>query len=494
MGIIIRQSIKGSIANYIGILLGALNTIILFPYFLTASEIGTIETLRSFALLIVPFVQLGSTHMIIRFFPEYNSTKKSLNAFWGLILSIAFLGFCAFISIWMFWGESIISSTSNRVIYKYSMLLYCLVFYSSFISLLSTYATILQRITFPNLMQFVILRIFILLIIYFYFLKLFDFNIFLFWFVQIHALPIIAISIYIYKLRGNFIGFSTQLVNWATISKLSVFGLFTILATMSHIVINKIDIIMIGKMTSDLSKAGIYSIAFYMGSVIEIPKRTISSIAMPIISNAFKNNDISSIETIYKKTAINQLIISLLILGIIWFNIDLIFHIMPNGIIYKSGKQVVLFIALGKTIDMLMGCNIEIITVSKYYKFSLISSILLAILTVITNYIFINLFDLTGAAIASMITILLYNLINYLFIYYQFKLSPFNKNTPIALIIGIICFAICLSFPTIGNIYIDAIIASGLYITLLAYMIYRYKISEDFNTIILNCLKFLKII
>lgn len=494
MGVIIRQSIKGSIATYIGIAIGALNTLILFPYLLTPEEIGILETFRGYAMLFGPFILLGTPQMIFRFFPEFNNSKKELNGFMGMIISIAMLGFGAFVSIWIFSGPSFASLTSDMMLIKYSMILYCLIFYLSFFTILYTYSSILQRITVPNILQNVILRGAILIVIFFYSLNLFDFDKLLFWFVQVHSIPLILIVVYIYYHRGSFLNISSQMYNKKNLQALSTFGLFMLMGTASSVIINKIDIIMVGSMTKNIGKAGIYSLSFYIGSIIEIPKRSLSMMVVPIISSAFKENDMAKIENIYKKTAINQFIAAIILFGSIWLNIDLIFHIMPNGQIYETGKYVVLFIALGKTIDMLMGCNIEIISVSKYYKFSLFASIFLAVLTVTTNYIFIQIFDFTGAAIASIITLIIYNLANYLFIYYKFKISPFNKNIFLIFIIGSLCFLICLLLPDTGNIFFDSIIASGLFTILLSYMIYRYKISEDFNTVILNCLKFLKII
>ena len=47
MGVVQRQSIKGSIAAYIGVLLGAFNTIIIYPLALTQMEIGLVQNVIS---------------------------------------------------------------------------------------------------------------------------------------------------------------------------------------------------------------------------------------------------------------------------------------------------------------------------------------------------------------------------------------------------------------------------------------------------------------
>src|SRR5690606_4806803 len=110
-----------------------------------------------------------------------------------------------------------------------------------------------------------------------------------------------------------------------------------------------------------LASYGIYTVVFYIAAVIELPRRAITQIISPIIAKAFTNDDLREIGDIYRKTAINQLLIGMLLfLGIIC-NLDNIFHFVPNREIFEAGKNVVLIIGLGKLADMAAGANGEII-------------------------------------------------------------------------------------------------------------------------------------
>ena len=68
MGIIIRKSTKTLIITYIGLALGYINTLILYPYVLTETEIGLIRLLISVSFLFATFASLGSFNMPSRFF------------------------------------------------------------------------------------------------------------------------------------------------------------------------------------------------------------------------------------------------------------------------------------------------------------------------------------------------------------------------------------------------------------------------------------------
>ena len=55
MGIIIRQSIKGTIVNYVGAFIGFVITFAITTKFLTAEEIGLVRILLEAGLLFAPY-------------------------------------------------------------------------------------------------------------------------------------------------------------------------------------------------------------------------------------------------------------------------------------------------------------------------------------------------------------------------------------------------------------------------------------------------------
>ena len=74
--------------------------------------------------------------------------------------------------------------------------------------------------------------------------------------------------------------------------------------------------------------------------------------------------------------------------------------------------------------------NGEIITYSKYYRFNLIAIGILILLNVSLNILFIKVFyyGIEGVAIASLISMLLFNFSKLLFIYQKFRILPFDKS------------------------------------------------------------------
>ena len=69
MGIIIRQSIKGTLVNYLGVIIGFVTTFFVITSYLNTEEVGLTRVLVDAAILFSSFAQLGTGSSIIRFFP-----------------------------------------------------------------------------------------------------------------------------------------------------------------------------------------------------------------------------------------------------------------------------------------------------------------------------------------------------------------------------------------------------------------------------------------
>ena len=96
MGIIARQSIKGTIVTYIGVAVGFLTTFFVLTRYLTAEEIGLARVLVDAATLLIGLAQLGTNSSIIRFYPYFKDTEHKDNGFFFWTLVVPFVGFLIF--------------------------------------------------------------------------------------------------------------------------------------------------------------------------------------------------------------------------------------------------------------------------------------------------------------------------------------------------------------------------------------------------------------
>ena len=241
-----------------------------------------------------------------------------------------------------------------------------------------------------------------------------------------------------------------------------------------------VDVLMVTSILG-LTETGIYTTAFYIGMIIEIPRRAISQISTPYISENLKSNNYSKIEKNYRDVSLHQSMIGVIFLVLILINLDNIYNIIPNTEKFISGKNVVYIIGISKLIIMSFSYNSELISLSKYYRFTVITILSLALLTIILNVLLIPLYGMEGAAIASLISITIFNIIKFLYIKLKMKISPFSIDTFKIILIGIFIYYFSSFIPQFENIYLDIILKSIITISFYISILYSLRISPAFN-------------
>ena len=168
---------------------------------------------------------------------------------------------------------------------------------------------------------------------------------------------------------------------------------------------------------------------------------------------------------------------------IVLLNINQLYLLLPAE--YSGGVIIVFFIGLVKLCDAFLGNTNSILFNSDYYRIVLLLGVFLVVTTVCLNMIFIPKYGINGAAYATCIAVLLYNMTKVLFVYSKFKIVPFSSKTLIVFsvitIIAISFYFWDFQFHPILNIALKSLLISGLYGTL----VYFFNFSEDI-TILMN--------
>lgn len=493
MGQIKNQAIKNSLVSYLGASIGFINFILLLPYVFSPEQIGLTRLLQNSASLIVPFAELGIISVVLRYYPIYKADTNQKFSFIYSCLGTAFIGFFIFSCSYVLLKKelSLLFIEKSPLVLEYYYYIIPLVFFIAFTGILEAISNSLYKTVFPNFLREVLLRVAVSVLAILFVMNAIDFDEFIRAFVWTYCFPFILLILYLYRLKEISINFKFISIPMATLKDMATYGIFVLLGSTGHLLVSYIDTIMLGAFVG-LEETGIYVTAFYMAVVIEIPRRSIRQIVVPHIADAWGQENTQKINDIYSKTSINQLIIGSLIFLGIWVNIDSIFQLMPNGEAYSAGKFVVLYILISKLIDMGAGVNGEIIALSPQYRFNMYSILILAGLAIVTNLIFIPLMGINGAALATVISLFLYNFVKYIFIKTRFQLDPFNLNTLKVLIIGGSCLLFINFIPEIYNPYWSIFIKSLIITLTFTTPIYFLKVSEDANNLVDSFFKTLK--
>lgn len=493
MGLVIRQSIYSTVISYVGVAIGYINLLYLYPKYLTTDQLGLLRTIQDAAILLTPFAQFGLTHSIFRFYPQFSSTQKTSGTFISLMLLLSIAGFGVFLLVFKLFEQSILGyfEANAGEIIQYAALVLWLTLILLITSILESYSRSLLKTVFPNLLREVIARLFLSVFVLLYFTGYLNFNQFIISTILGYLACLLMLSGYLFLSGDLKLNFSFSTFDGSRLRELFQYSLLSFAGTAGIILIGKIDSIMVSALLG-LTANAVYTNAFYMASVIEIPKRALTQLAMPLIARAFDKKDLRDIQTIYQKTAINQFIIGTLILIGVWANLDNIFHLMPKGETFAAGKYVVMLVGVGKLIDMLFGPSSEIIVLSKYYWFNIILITLLAISIVVANNTLIPAFGINGAAMAAALALVIFNFVKFCFIWFTLKMQPFGWAAVKVVFISGLTLVINYFIPVFDNVFADMLIRSGLITIFFAALIYFSKATPDGNETLIKIISTLR--
>ncbi len=484
MGKILKQGFWSTVVIYFGVILGFINSIILFPKFLTTEQIGLFRQIISASTLLVPLTTFGVSAAYVKFYPIFKKSSEQKNQFFSynllvILISYLFTTLC----IYFFFNEiSLIFKENSQLFLDYFYVVYFILFILSLSVLFESYLRSRYDTILSNIINGVSNRIFTSISIILFSFSLLNFKNIIDLQIIIYGLGLITIILYAYKKDSFKLFMSFNKIKFK-IKEIFNYSAYSFIGLSSNIIVLNIDVLMVTSLLG-LSETGIYTTAFYIGMIIEIPRRAISQISIPYISENIKEQNFKKIEKNYKDISIHQMIIGVLFYMILILNIDNIFNLIPNSEKFYSGKDTVYIIGLSKLIIMSFSYNSELISLSKYYKFTVITIICLAILTIGLNLFLIPIFGMIGAAYASLISITFYNLLKHIFIKYKMKISPFSINSIKTILVGIFVYFAVLSIPKNDIILIDIFIKTIISSFIFVISIYALKISPDLNKLI----------
>lgn len=481
MGVIIRQSIRASIFSYLGAIIGYVNVLWLYPYFLEANQIGLLGLIQSSSYLLATFGQVGMGSTLVKFFPELKHQKGLM----GAILLIAHLGFIAIVILILVFQNVIVDyfSKQSPLFIEYFQLALIVTYLLVLFQVLEAFCRSILEIGLPTFLRDIGLRTLTTLSIILYGFQLISFHWLIWSLALIYGLTTLVLFLYLKWEKGLTISVDFSFINKKRLRSILNFGFYTLLGAGGTQIILQIDRIMVSG-SLGLTETGIYTIAFFIGTVIELPKRAIAQLSMSLLAQNFKEGDMEAVKKLYAQTSINQFIIGALLLLGIWCNLDNVYQFVPNSDIYQKGFYVVLFIGLGKLSDMLFGANGEIIVMSKFYRFNVVAVLSLALLTIAFNQWLIPIYGIEGAALASLLAMTLFNLSKYVFVWIKLGIQPFTYKTVILIIIIGITYWIQWLIPAFSSALLDLSLRSLIITAFFIGPLYLLKVSAEVNHLI----------
>ncbi|MCY4160749.1 MAG: oligosaccharide flippase family protein [Flavobacteriaceae bacterium] len=474
MSLVAKQSFVNILSICLALLLGAINTLYLYPNELGEEYHGLVISILVFSNLIQPFISLGLQHAIIRYFSSIKSQLERDRLFWFSmwlpLLLIVFGGLCLLLN-----HKHFISwlMNENEIFGTYLWMILGIAIATAYFEILYNWSRVQLKTVFGNFLKELYPRLVIFLLLLSYVLTWIDFSEFLlilFGAYYFRLLLIISFNLSIHIPR-----FSLRLPNKCKeILRYSFLIFLSAVAATYNLDIDKAQINhFLGNQI-----VAYYSVALYIAAVIEIPFRSLSQIVSPLVAKAINTRNKVQLKSLLTKSADSQLIVSGFLFVLVLINIEELYQLVSQPG-YATALGVVFIVSFGKLYSASLGCINLIMTNSKHYVYVFWFSIASAVLAIILNIYFIQWYGMFGAAYATLIVMIITNSLKLLLLAIKFEMVPYSKNTlAILILIGLSFFVfyfIGLDFNPIQNIAIQSLILSLLFF----FTVLKFKLSSD---------------
>jgi len=496
VGIIKRQTIQSSIYTYAGVAVGFLTQGIFFPNMLSKAQVGLLSLLISLSLVLAQLSNLGMNGAGGRYFPYFRNAERQHNGYLLLTSLTTLAGFSlCVLGLWLARPWIIQTNQGQSPLFvDYYYLLIPLTLFTVCFTVFDNYARLLYDPVTGTVLQQFVQRLLILLAGVVYWLGWVTFPQFLGLWVLAFFLQSILMILGVARDRALFFQYRFLSLNPDLRRNLIRYASLTLTTALSSQIILTIDKVMINN-TKELGLAatGVYSIAANFATVIAVPATALYKVSGALISESWKRNDLKNIVTIYQKSCLNQLIAGCLVFVGVAANLSNVFRFLPAG--YEAGYSVILWLGLGKLIDMATGVNGIILNTSRHYVYDSVFFVLLAFFTIAVNMYLIPRFGINGAAMGGALATLLYNLARTLFVGFAFGMQPFTWRNGAVVVVGAAVWWISVQIPYPAATdakwrnMLDIAWRSVFITSLFAGLVVGLKLSPDVNQVLVSLKK-----
>ncbi|MDP2455200.1 MULTISPECIES: lipopolysaccharide biosynthesis protein [unclassified Kaistella] len=465
MSVIARQGFKYSLIGYFGFLLGTISAIFIFPY--DMEFYGKLRFIMPTAEMLLPIVIFGLSFSNVKFFQQTQKEGKHQNLL-SLSLAGILLNFAIF-SILFFAFFLLFPQFKTLQLWKMKFLILPLILLMALSAVLNKYITNFKRIVVPNIFENLFPKIANLgAFTLFFFLGVSEKGSYGF-FLGMFLLSLIGYFFYANKLEKFTPDFSTDYVRkdhlWKEILNYSFYGF---LGNIGNFIAFRVDNYMIGEFLN-FEENGVYSIILSILSFILIPQMGLFNISAPIINKTIAEGEFEELDRFHKKTSLTLFFLGAVLFSCILVGFPYLSNFIKNGEQLRQAEPVIWILGFAMLFDLATGFNGHIISLSKYYRFNIVIMLFLAITTITLNYLFLTKTHLgiIGIAMATAISLTLFNLTKIYFNYWKFKVFPLTIEMMYMLIICTLAITLAIMLPETNSNMINLLYKPGFVLTVI---------------------------
>ena len=488
MGVIARQTIKGAIANYIGIAVGFLTTFFVLTRCLTEAEVGMTRMMVDAATLFSSLAMLGTNSSLVRYFPYFKDGRGNHGIFgWSVVVPLTGLAVMVLLFVLLRTQLTEVYAGRSPLLAQYLYMLPMLTAFMMYTTVFETNASVLMRITVPKMVREIGIRVMNLAAYLLYGTHVISFTTFVWLFCGSYAVAMLLNLFYLFKLGHISLRIEKAFPGKAMLKEMGGYSLLMTATVLAGNVPMMNSLFLGAKAGAALT--GVYAIASYVANVVEVPYRSLGAISRPVVSQAMKDGDRREVNRLVRQVSLHQMLVSLLIFYIIWINIDAFFSLLPEGEHYRAGAIVVLVLGLAKVVNSSLSIGTDVLNFSRHYRMGLVFIAVLTGTAIALNATLIGRWGIGGSAAATLVAYAVYFSLLLTYVWIRERVSLFSWGHLKTAVMIAALFALAAAWkqwvaPIVGNMLVDALLKTAVLGALAAVVTYRWKISPSVNNII----------
>ena len=470
MSVVARQGFKYSIIGYLGFLLGTFSAIFVFPH--DMEFYGKLRYVLPTAEMLLPVVVFGLSFSNVKFYTQSRAEGKHQN-----FLSLSLVGILVNFSIFLigyFAVNLLFPKLQETEMWQMKRLILPLILVLAFSAVFNKYLSNFKRIAIPNIFENLLPKVANLgAFCLFFFLGFPEKAAYLF-FILMFILGLFGYIYYTNRLEKLKPDFSTDYIKkdnlWKEVLNYSFYGF---LGNIGNFIAVRIDSVMIGEFLG-FEPNGVYNTLYSIISLITVPAMGLYSISAPIINKHLAEKNFEELDRMHKKSSLVLFFMGFVLLSCVLVGFPYLTYFIKNGELLRQSEPVIWVLGFAMLFDLATGFNGHIISLSKYYRFNIVVMLFLAVTTVTLNLYFLNStnLELFGVAIATAISLTLFNIAKIVFNYIKFGVFPLTIEMMYALIIGTLGITVAVIMPEFKSSFLNLFYKPG--VVLLMFFVGNY--------------------
>lgn len=474
-----KQSIIRILISIAGSIIGTLSTLFVYP--LNMSLHGLAMFILTTSLMFTPFLLFGSGAVAINNYQEFRTDDRKDNGFLSVIFSMYLFGSALFALVFFFGGEwfSTFFHSGKTEYNKYFAYILPLTILQAGCALIDVYLNNFTKVIIPAIFKEFLLKLTLPLLIGLHVLGYISVETVMIGLLGNYLLALIMLLIYTFYLRRHSFAINFKFLNPERVKRITNYAFFAILGAFGSQMVNYLDIVMIKAILPPLEYISVYSMHYNLANFINMPTIAIIAVAGPLVARYISEKNDDKLEHIYASSSTIMLLLGCFLTAGIMINIESIYGLMSNGDAYRPGIMVLVYLSIAKLFDMATGLNSQIIGYSKHYKVNFYTVISLGVLNAGLNLILIYKLGISGAALATLISMTLFNVFKLWFVKKKFGIWPFTMKDLYIILITLFLGLMAYFIPAGSDYYLQIAIRSSIFTILFWAIAIRFDFSPQ---------------